>query len=265
MHRVLGARAADAAGFAGALRNHDRAWGSSEFELAGGHVALWGAGMYVNRALAVGHVQPMTAEQFDRLEATSRAVGVAAAIEVSPATRHDVVDFATSRGYVPEGSVVVHRRGVDDIDESPSETGFLIEPAANRLGIWQETSASGWGHVTQEARRAGDAYAAVASRMDGDGFVLARDAVDGRPVGCATVTITGAVATLGGMSTVPPERGRGVHRALIRHRLLLARGAGCEIATTSAIPGGSSDRNLRRHGFTPWFEIQTLVLRSPSG
>ncbi len=135
----------------------------------------------------------------------------------------------------------------------------MVEPSADRLRAWQETSAAGWGHDTASARRASDAFAAAAAAVDGDGFVLARDAGNGRPLGCASLTMRGGVATLGGMSTIREERRRGVHAALIRHRLGLAAANDCVIATTTASPGGDSERNLRRNGFEPWFELTTLT------
>ena len=57
---------------------------------------------------------------------------------------------------------------------------------------------------------------------------------------------------------MPAERGRGVQRTLIHYRLRVAARRGCEIAVTSATPGGASERNLIRHGFEPWFTITTM-------
>ncbi len=99
--------------------------------------------------------------------------------------------------------------------------------------------------------------------VDGDGLVIASDAGDGRSVGCASLTIHNGVATLGGMSTVPSERERGVQRAMILHRLRVARDRGCDVVTSSAAPGGTSERNLIRHGFVPWFTVSTLARPAP--
>jgi GNAT superfamily N-acetyltransferase len=136
----------------------------------------------------------------------------------------------------------------------------VIEPATDQLSTWQEASATGWGHRTSDARRASDAFAAVAAAVDRDGFVIARDAEDGRPVGCASVSTRNGVGTLVAMTTVPSDRRRGVQAALVHHRLRHAADSGCVIATTTAEPDGASLRNLLRLGFEPWFEIGTLVL-----
>ena len=253
--------AQDAAAFALELASLDPSWGSETFELAGGQVVLCGPGMYVNRAIGIGMDGPVSDLDLDRLEARSAAVGVPAAIEVTAASDPSLLELAAARGYVTDRETNVLRRTLDDVGHLPElHDTIVIEPAnTDLLTVWQATSALGWGHVDEAARRASDVFARVAAAVDGDGLVLATDARDGRPVGCASLTIRNGIATLGGMSTVPAERGRGVQSALIRYRLRKAHAAGCQIATTSVSPGGVSERNLRRHGFEPWFPITTLV------
>jgi GNAT superfamily N-acetyltransferase len=215
--------------------------------------------MYVNRALGVGLDAPLTSADFELLEARTAAVGLAPSIEVSPLAHPEVLRAARARGYVVDCTVVASRRDLSDVAARPIDASIVIEPAADRLRTWQETSAAGWGHDTTSARRASDAFAAAAAAVDGDGFVLACDAADGRPLGCASLTMRDGVATLGGMSTIPSERRRGVQAALIRHRLWLAATHDCRLATTTTSPGGGSERNLRRNGFEPWFELVTLT------
>jgi hypothetical protein len=137
---------------------------------------------------------------------------------------------------------------------------FTIEPANRELlTLWQTTSVAGWSHATPEAVKASDAFARVAAVIDGDRFVVARDKRDGRPVGCASMTVSDGIATLGGMSTVPGERGRGVQAALIVHRLRAAVELDCRIATSTVSPDGVSERNLLRHGFEQRFLLDTYV------
>ncbi|HEX6658266.1 MAG TPA: GNAT family N-acetyltransferase, partial [Ilumatobacter sp.] len=154
---------------------------------------------------------------------------------------------------------------VRPLDELPDELGGdgieVVSVGERSLTEWQDVSALGWGHVTEAARRAADAFAAAAQVVDGDGMVIAVDASDGRPLGCASVTLCDEVATLGGMSTIPAERGRGVQAALILHRLGRAKSAGCTIATSTAVVGGASERNVQRFGFRPTHVKQTWVRR----
>jgi GNAT superfamily N-acetyltransferase len=266
MRRVLRTWAENAAAFASELAGLDASWGTETFELAGGRAVLCGPGLYVNRAIAVGLDGPLSDEQVELFEARCAVVGVPPAVEVTEATHDSVAPALRARGYVLDGTTSALRRGLDDIDQlAPSDSTIRIEPAnLELLTVWQQTSALGWGHLDGDARRASDVFARVAAEVDGDGLVLASDAHDGRPVGCASLSIRNGVATLGGMSTVPSERGRGVQRAMILHRLRVARDQGCDIVTSSAVPGGASERNLIRHGFVPWFDVSTLARPAPA-
>jgi GNAT superfamily N-acetyltransferase len=259
MRRVVRTWAQDAAAFALELARIDPSWASESFELAGGRVVLCGSGMYVNRALAVGLDGPLTGADLDRVEQRSAAVGVPAAVEVTPATDPSVPSFLIERGYHSDETTTALRRSLDEVDGDPAGS-IVIRPANTELlATWQATSALGWGHEDPAAHRASDVFARVAAAIDGDGLILASDAIDGRPIGCASLTIRHGVATLGGMSTLPTERRRGVQAELIRYRLESARSQGCELATTTAATGGASERNLIRHGFEPWFTITTLT------
>lgn len=106
--------------------------------------------------------------------------------------------------------------------------------------LWQTTTAQGWGHLDAAARKASDAFASAASEPLSPGLLLARSAADGRILGCATLSLRGDLATLAGMSTLPTERGQGVQRALVAHRLRFAADAGCELAVAQADPGSQS-------------------------
>ena len=220
--------------------------------------------MYVNAAMAVGltgDVSPLIiSDEFDVFEARCAAVGVEPAIEMSSLTRSAVTSAVAERGYVMHRARTALRRRLDDVDRtSPVDRTLVIESGADQLDVWQSTSAVGWGHVTPASRQVSDGYARAAAEVDGDGFVLVRDALTSEPIACASLTIRDDVATLGGMSTVPTARRRGVQAALIGYRLRAAAEAGCTIATSTTSPGSDSERNLVRHGFETWFAIETHV------
>ena len=73
--------------------------------------------------------------------------------------------------------------------------------------------------------------------------------LDGRPVGCGSVTVVGPTAWLGAAATLEQARRRGVQAALGRARLRLAREAGCDLVGATASSGSASARNLQRLGF----------------
>ena len=221
--------------------------------------------MYVNRAIAVGLDGALSEGDWRTFEQRCDAVGVVPAFEVSPATAAAVRVQLTARGYEVESSRAALFCGLDVVDSLPAPNPeFVIEPASgDLLPLWQTTSAAGWGHETAAARKASDAFARAAAVVDGDNLVVVRDSHDGRPVGCASMTVNDRIATLGGMSTLPAERRRGVQAALIVHRLRTAAALGCELATSSAEPESNSERNLVRHGFERRFLVETYV-RQPT-
>lgn len=248
--RIERAWALDAVAFAGVLSVQDSSWGSEFFDLADGTVVLCGPGLYVNQALACGLTEPVDDAHLRLLERRSAVVGVAPAIEISDVTMPEVRQRLTTRGYRPGGETAALILSLDEAGSPATDPAIVVERAdGDLLSIWQETSAQAWGHTGNMARRASDAFARAAAEVDGPGLVLARSVEDGRPVGCASLTIRDGVATLGGMSTLPEERRRGVQSELIRYRLDRAREAGCDLATTTADAGGASERNLLRHGF----------------
>ena len=86
----------------------------------------------------------------------------------------------------------------------------------------------------------------MAAREDA---ILVLGWVDGQPAGTGALVIDGGVGWLSGDSTLPQYRGRGIQQAIQRHRLRLARDAGCDLAVTESAPGSGSQRNMERLGF----------------
>jgi GNAT superfamily N-acetyltransferase len=256
--------AATAAGFAAALAAQDSSWHSETRPLAGGHLVLCGPGLYVNRGIAVGIDEPLTDADLDIVEQRSAAVGVPPSVEVTDVTHPGSSRSLQRRSFEHDAESDVT---VCVIELEQSDVTFEDLPELERITVtdssleqWMDVSAEGWGHVTAAARRAADAFA-HAAHVTGDRLLMAIDAGDGRPLGCASLTIAGEVATLGGMSTIPAERGRGVQSALIRHRLVAARASGCSVAVSSARTGGPSERNLMRHGFVATHTRRTYTRR----
>jgi len=251
------ALASDNADLARALATRDRSWRTETFELADGHAVLLGPGLYVNRVLAAGLEEDVTDAQLDRLEKRSHVVGVEPAFEVSECTLRSVGARLADRGFQAgnQSSLMAH---VLDKRLPDEECSIKVEPIGESgLAAWQETTAEGWGHRSSEARQASDAFAAAAADSQSPGLVVARSVHDDQILGCAALSIRGRLAILGGMSTLPTERQRGVHGVLIKARLRMAADEGCTTALAQCAPGGGSQRNLVRHGFVLVHETTT--------
>ena len=75
------------------------------------------------------------------------------------------------------------------------------------------------------------------------------------PVAMGALHVSGPVAWVGAASTVPGHRRRGAQSALLAHRFQLAAQGGAEQIVSKVDPGGGSERNLRRAGFQPAYEV----------
>ncbi len=73
--------------------------------------------------------------------------------------------------------------------------------------------------------------------------------LEGRPAGTGVMVITDGVVELGGASTLPEFRQRGVQTALLTARLAAAKALGCDLAIVLTAPGSTSQRNIVRSGF----------------
>lgn len=84
--------------------------------------------------------------------------------------------------------------------------------------------------------------------------------VDGEPAAGAALAMRDGIAFLTGMAVLPKFRGRRLQTALIRHRLSLAKAAGCTVAVVTAATAGLSQRNLERNGFSAAYPRISLRL-----
>lgn len=258
--RLVRLWALNAVAQATALAQIDPSRASETRPVSDGWLILSGRDMYVNRAMAVGISASVSREEIDSAISRFRQIGLAPAFEVTPATLPATVQLLEDQGFVrdPSADVTALVRPIPETHGDPPDD-VVVRPVTDdaSLALWQEVSAAGWGHTDPRARAASDAFARAAFVTDQDGMMIAFDLNDGRPVGCASVTIRDGLATLGGMSTLPDQRRRGVQAALVHHRLRFAAQRGCDQAATTAATGSASERNLRRHGFKPVFEIET--------
>jgi GNAT superfamily N-acetyltransferase len=263
--RISRTWAQDAAAHARVLAAQDPSWGTEVFDVGGGVAVLCGPGLYVNRALAVGLGAAVTAGDFDLLEARSAAVGVPPSLELVPTTDPTVAALAGGRRYGLQRFITTHVLPLErEPPLGPDDPALIVDVAGDdQLGEWQDVAGAGFGVADGEARRASDAFALAVAAVEGRQLVLARDSSDGRPLGCASLALRDGLATLGGMATLPAERRRGIQRALIGHRLRVAVGAGCDLATVSTVPANASERNVLRAGFRPLYETITLTRAPP--
>lgn len=248
--RLERAAALNCAAIVAPLARLEPGLGSVFLPLADGHVVLLGPGMYVNRGIAMGLGIEVSSDDLATLETLSEQAGVTAEVEVSPWARSSLLETTAARGYQAAWfrSTLVYELEDDHLATSRSTIGIDEVGDDEALSLWQQTAADGFGYTTSAQRATSDMFAAASYATEGTHLYLAR--IDGRPVGVASLTVRDLVANLWGMTTLPSARRQGVQSELIRHRLAVAMNAGCDVAVSTADPGGVSERNLVRHGFS---------------
>jgi GNAT superfamily N-acetyltransferase len=210
-------------------------------ERAGGSVVWMGHGMYVNRAFGIGVTQPAAPGDVDAIVEFYDSKGADAGIQLCPYADDRVRARANELGFRVTGFGNFYARRFDDLARPRAEIELVAVEDANF-----ETWAGVW--ITQ-SRDAAVERRFVSARYHAEGehayLVLHGDEV----VAVCSLAVLDGVADLGGMLTLPAARGRGIQAACIAHRLAIAHDLGCDLAVTSAVPGGSSPRNLERAGF----------------
>lgn len=266
--RIEGALAADLVAFARARAGLDPACGAGHLAVAGG-VAVW-TGQFGSRAQAGGLGGPVTDAELDRLyrflAAPQRGDGraeielcplaaeaLAGALDRRPHRLHGFRNVYAAR--LPARSIAGDAPATDGADgPRDGPAGLAIEAVVGeRLAVWSRVLLDGFGYPPGEGRDGVARWNDMMGTVPEATLLLA--SLDGEPVGASSVLVHdlpeggGRVASLGGTTTLGPHRRRGVQLALLRHRLGLATGAGCDLAVVTADPGSSSGRNARRAGF----------------
>ncbi len=223
-------------------------------KIPGGFAVYCGAGNPVTQAVGLGLQGPVSAEEFNQLEAFYFSRNEPVRVETCPLADPTLFEHYKERHYyASEFSNVMVRPVLDGATPPPAAPGIDIRLAApDELDLWVMTVAQGFAEnypVTHEILSVMKMFAIVENTQ----CFLAR--IDGHVVGGATLAIRGRIAGLFGASTLSEFRNRGVQTALLHTRLRSAAEARCELAMSLAQPGSHSQRNITRLGF------QTLYTR----
>jgi GNAT superfamily N-acetyltransferase len=224
--------------------------GAEAWPLAGGCVVYTGLGMFVNGAKALGVFEPVADADLDRLEAYFVARGMATEIELCPWAEPGLIGRLAARGYALTSTRTYYARYLDVTDRvetPPLDPATTVEEASEEtLPLLLRLRRDGFESVDGLAEIS-DRFTTAGARQAGAIDFIAR--LDGEPAGSAMLYVADGRALLGGMSTLPSFRGRGLQGALIRHRIARASELGCRLAVSTTVPANRSGLNLQRHGF----------------
>lgn len=204
------------------------------------------------RVVGLGLGQTPTDDELDTIESLYLERGQPPRIELACYADHDLWKRLAERGYRATGTVVVFVRSLKapidhetpnaavriEIDRLQTDDEEAVEETVDVLTRAFEDPPPDW--LTQVTRQA---IAQPSSHI-----FLAR--LNGKLVGGGFLVVGDGVAMLFGGGVLETKRRCGVQSALIRGRLLWGRDSGADIAYVQGRPGGPTDRNARRAGFT---------------
>lgn len=221
--------------------------GAEWVECGGAYAVFNGADSPVTQSFGLGIFENLSAATLDAIEQFFFARGAAAQHEVSPMAGVAALNSLCERGYRPvEVSNVMYR----ETENAPAsgQSGSSVHIATrDERPVWAHVMAQGWLHEYPELRDFFLENGAVSAACEGSVAFLAER--DGWPAAAATLCIHEGVALLGGASTVPEMRRRGLQAALIAARMQYAFEQGCDLLAMVAEPGSDSQRNAERNGF----------------
>lgn len=232
----------------------------------GGTVAVHGGpGEPFNKIVGLGFSEPVDEGALAALEARYDARGGEMRVEQSTLADPAVATLLTRRGYdligyenvlgLPLSAARV--AAMSRTREEDAASGIAIARATDdEVTLWIETAIEGFLHAdsfdgpppTESFGRdvLRDVFADFGTTR---GCVLYFARRGEEVAGCGMVRISDGLAQLGGASTLPEHRRRGVQSALLRARLADAAESGCDLAVVTTEPASKSQQNVQRAGF----------------
>lgn len=221
--------------------------GATAEAFAGGWATFAGVDSPMTQAFALGLSGPVEEEEIVRMEDFFHSRGAATMVELCPYADLSIVDLFRKRGYslIELSNVLARQLTPEDAQFSCDGALRIRHPEAHEARLWAETVARGF--ITEGELPQSLIDLMITSLHSAAGaFFLAE--IDGQAAGGGMLAMRDGVASLGGASTLPAFRNRGVQTALLRARLAFAARQGCEIVMVTTLPGTTSQRNVERQG-----------------
>ena len=252
--RLEAAEAIDAAGCADAACKVVPECGAVVRAAAGGVLTFCGETSPLTHAIGLGMHGPVTEAELDEIEEFFQSRGAAAVIDVCPHADPSFPELLSGRGYrISElNNVLVRQAGC--VTAAAAEVDIQ---QAHDAELFAQTVIRGFfgrNEILEEEMRLGR----MLFHMPCSTPLLAF--VGGRPAGAAALSIRNGIASFYGDAVLTDFRNRGVHSALISHRLNASAAAGCEIATAVTVPGSASQTHYQKLGFEVAYTKITMVL-----
>ncbi len=244
-------------------------------EMNGGATVYVEEGAPFNKIVGLGFDGVPSAATLDHIEAQFAGRRAPLQAEVSSLGDPEIVKTLARRGYELIGFENV--LGLSITSETinrlrqPTPDITIANAGDSDTASWMDVVIEGFQHpdtfdgppsheaqIPREVleRVFGDTIAAAGFQR----FIARRG---GEIAGGASFRIEDGVAQLSGAATVPAHRRHGVQSALLRHRLIEAARAGCDIAVVTTQPGSKSQENVQKAGFDVLY-VRAIMVKDVS-
>ena len=215
---------------------------------AGGWAIFAGPDSPLTQAFALGLDGPVGEDEIERMEDFFHSRGAAADVELCPYADPSIVQIFKDRNYtlLEFSNVLVRKLTPDDMHIDSNSEVVIRRPEPHEIRLLAETVGRGFFETGDLPPMMIDMFDTFFNSSAGAAFLAE---VDGTAAGGGVVIMHEGIASLGGASTLPEFRNRGIQTALLRARLAFAVSAGCEIAMVTTMPGTISQRNVERQEF----------------
>ena len=244
-----------------AVGSHDAAARTLVIPIDHGIAAFARRGSPMNKLIGVGFDGPLDEAVLDTIEAAWREREEPVRVELATLASTDAATQLSGRGYQLLGFENVLVRSL-----------ATVPPRVPHVDVSHGRDDAAWMRILVDGFAAGDGTGAVVDDHGREaieqvmrdmawasGFARYVASLDATPVGAATMRIDDGIALMGGATTLPAWRRRGVQGALLAVRLADARDAGCALAVVTTAPGSQSQANVMRSGFALAYTRAILV------
>ena len=215
-------------------------------------------GSWANFAAGLGLKGPVSEGAFDTLIAFYDAHQRPCRVQVTPYQHPSLEKGLEARGFRIVDREVVMVHPLTSLPSQPPPEGLEIRPLepSDVRDIEAFCDAQGRAFYPEDGLPSGmrpiSVRVATHSRsklwlLTHEGELVGSGGLEGFEGGCV----------LFGGGVTPEARRMGIHSAFIAHRVAAAKAMGFGYATIASIPGGPTERNARRAGFSPSYTEQT--------
>src|SRR5262249_12908467 len=231
-----------------AMARLDPGAGAGALDVAGGAAIFAGVGGPLTGGRGWGLAGAVAAADLDAMEAHLCPRGpTSTQLELCPFADPSLSALVAERGYRVHEWQLVWVRAVpsEPLPPPPAELAVRrVRPGEE--DVYFRVVLAGF---LESEEVPPEAIALLRPTAFAERFELYLTLLGDEPIGGAALSWADGVAFVNGSGVRPAFRRRGAQGALIRARLDRARGLGCELASSTTLPGTASRRNMERRGF----------------